>query len=132
MATVTKAVIYRDFDLRFLAHPVTGKLVTKKNSDSVKQAVKNLILTNFYERPYRPNFGSSVRAHLFENYTAFTEESLQYAIKTALTNFEPRIELLDIRFGGDPDHNSLSIGIIFRPINTTENVTLNLNLERVR
>lgn len=132
MATVTKAVIYRDFDLRFLAHPVTGKLVIKKNSDAVKQAVKNLILTNFYERPYRPNFGSSVRGHLFENYTAFTEESLQYGIKTALENFEPRVELLDIRFGGNPDRNELTISIIFRPINTTENVTLNLNLERVR
>lgn len=132
MATVGKAVVYKDFDLRFVAHPVTGRLQTVKNSQSIKQAVKNLILTNFYERPYRPNFGSSVRSHLFENYTAFTEENLQYAIKTALENYEPRVELIDIRFEGNPDRNELSISIIFRPINTTENVTINLSLERVR
>lgn len=132
MATVQKQIMYKDFDLRFVAHPVTGKLQTLKNSQSVKQAVKNLILTNFYERPYRPNFGSSVRAHLFENYTAMTEESLQYAIKVALENYEPRVELLDIRFRGDPDKNELAISIIFRPINSTENVELNLSLERIR
>ena len=132
MATVTKQLIYKDFDLRFLAHPVTGKLQIKKNSEAIKQAVKNLILTNLYERPYRPTFGSGVRGYLFENFTSFTQDNIAYAIKTALDNYEPRVELLDIRFGGNPDLNELAVSIIFRPINANESVTLNLNLERIR
>jgi|APGre2960657505_1045072.scaffolds.fasta_scaffold47176_2 phage baseplate assembly protein W len=132
MATVSKQITYRDFDLRFIAHPITGKLNMLKNSNSVKQAVKNLILTNFYERPYAPLFGSGVRATLFENYTPHTQDDLEDAITMALNNFEPRVELISIDFGGNPDLNQLSVSIVFRPINTVEAITLNLSLDRVR
>jgi len=132
MATVLKEIIYKDFDIRFTAHPVTGKLIIKKNSDSVKQALKNLILTSFYERPYAPLFGSDIRSMLFENYTAVTESNIRYAIETCIENFEPRVQLLDIRFGGDPDRNMLTISIIFRPLNSRASVTLGIDLERVR
>lgn len=132
MAVVSKQVFYKDFDIRFIAHPITGKLNIKKNSDSVKQAVKNLILTNFYERPYHPLFGSGVRGQLFENYTPFTQDRIEEAIRTALDNFEPRVELMGIQFGGNPDLNQLSVSIVFRPINTVEAITLNLSLDRVR
>lgn len=132
MATVGKTVFYKDFDLSFQAHPVTGKLLIRKDSESVKQAVKNLLLTNFYERPYNPTFGSDVKASLFEPYSGFTEENLRTAINDAIDNFEPRVELLDIRFGGDPDRNELVVSIIFRPINQTQPVTLNLSMERIR
>jgi phage baseplate assembly protein W len=132
MATVGKTVFFKDFDLAFRAHPATGKLMIRKNSDSIKQAVKNLLLTNLYERPYKPNFGSKVRNSLFEPYTAFTEEDIRTAIVDAIENYEPRIELIDIRFGGDPDRNELLVMVIFRPVNMTEPVTLTLNLERVR
>jgi phage baseplate assembly protein W len=132
MATVSKQVVYKDFDLRFIAHPITGKLNMMKNSNSVKQAVKNLILTNFYERPYSPLFGSGVRATLFENYTPHTQDDLEDAITIALNNFEPRVELISIDFGGNPDLNQLSVSIVFRPINAVEAITLNISLDRVR
>ena len=119
--------------MRFMAHPVTGKLVIRKNAEAVKQALKILILTNLGERQYRPLFGSTVRNLLFENYTTFTQDKIRNSIKTAVANFEqPRVELLDILFGGDPDRNELDITIVFRPINSTEVVTLGLSIERVR
>lgn len=118
--------------MRFMAHPVTGKLVIRKNAEAVKQALKILILTNLGERQYRPLFGSTVRNSLFENYTTFTQDTIRNSIKTAIGNFEPRVELLDILFSGDPDRNELNITIVFRPVNTTEITTLNLNIERVR
>ena len=132
MSSATNEVVYRDFDLRFIAHPITGKLILKKNSDSVKQAVKNLILTNLTERPYRPLYGSSIRGQLFELFTPLTEDNIRSAIKTALSNYEPRVELLDIRFGGDPDRNSLEVTIIFRPVNSASPELLTINLERLR
>ena len=132
MASIIRNVSYRDFDYRFLAHPSTGKLVMRKNSESIKQAVRLLIMTNLGERQYNPRYGSRVRSSLFENYTSFTEENLRQNIEECLSNFEPRIELLQIRFGGDPDRNELIVSIIFRPINTTETVELNISMERVR
>jgi phage baseplate assembly protein W len=118
--------------LKFIAHPITGKLILKKNSESVKQAVKNLILTNLSERPYRPLYGSSIRGQLFELFTPMTEDNIRSAIRVALNNYEPRVELLDIRFGGDPDRNSLEIAIVFRPVNSVSPEVLTINLERIR
>ena len=132
MAIVSQEIIYKDFDLRFIPHPVTGKLIIRKNDESIKQALKNLILTDLGERPYRPLFGSTVRRSLFDNYTSFTQENIRNAIKTAIKNYEPRVQLLDITFTGDPDNNELNISIVFRSANATEATTLNISLERVR
>ncbi len=60
-------IFYKDFDLSFRKHPVTKKLIIKKNDEAVKQALKNLILTNLFERPFRPLFGSDITKTLFEN-----------------------------------------------------------------
>ena len=62
-----KEVLYKDFPISFSAHPVTGNLSILKNADAVKQSVKNIVLTNFYERPYAPLLGGNVRAQMFEN-----------------------------------------------------------------
>lgn len=128
----TNEIIYKDFDFRFIAHPVTGKLIVRKNAESIKQALKLLILTNYYERPYRSKYGGNISAFNFENYTGITQQNIVHSIKTAIENFEPRVELIDVRFGGNPDRNELAVTIIFRPINATVTESLSINLERVR
>lgn len=128
----TNTIVYKDFDLAMRAHPITGKLFVKKNDDSLIQAIKNLILTNHYERPFRSDFGSSIRDELFENYSSETESSIRYNISTAIENYEPRVELIDIRFVGDPDRNSLGVSIIFRGKNSTNISEANISLDRIR
>lgn len=132
MPTVENEITYRDFDYRFLAHPITGKLLIRKNAEAIKFAFKNLILTNLYERPYKSSYGGGVRRILFDNYTELTESHIRYQIETAAKNFEQRIELLDIQFGGNPDQNQLDVSIIFRPINGVDEIELSLSLQRVR
>ena len=133
MAKVLNEVRYRDFDFTFNAHPITGKLLLKKNNEAVKQALKLLILTNFYERPYRSRLGGNVTANLFEHYTQFTEDKIRSAIETSIKNYESgRIQLLDIRFNGSPDTHSLSTTIIVRPINSVELLEIDINFERIR
>ena len=63
-----KKVANKDFDLSFRRHPSTGKLLMKKDDEAVKQSLKNLVLTNRYERPFRPEFGGDVRKRLFDNF----------------------------------------------------------------
>ena len=124
--------IYSDIDLAFLSHPVTGKLTRKINRHAVRQSVKNLILTNFYERPFKPDIGCTIRGLLFENFRPGLEEELTRAIQETIGNHEPRAELLQVLINGRPDDHGINISIIFRVVNVTEPETLNIILERVR
>lgn len=113
-------------------HPVTGKLIVKKNSEAVKQAVKNLILTNKFERPFRPELGSDVRSRLFDLFDPSTDSNIKYDVRVAMENYEPRAELLDVGVVSDPDTNEVRVNVTFRPVNTTAPVTAVISLDRVR
>ena len=65
---ITNELQFSDLSITFTPHPVTGKPVVKKNAEAVKNALKNLIYTNRFERPYEPAFGSDIRNRLFENF----------------------------------------------------------------
>jgi phage baseplate assembly protein W len=128
----TKDVIYRDLNITFAAHPVTKRLSTLTNADAIKRAVRNLILTNTYERPYNPLFGGNVTAYLFELFTPSLRTELVRRIKETIRAFEPRAKIINVTVTTDEDQNSLFVQIVFRPVNSTAPVQLNLSLERVR
>lgn len=132
MPAAIKNTIYKDFDIAFRRHPVTGNLAVKKNAESIKQAVKSLILTNKYERPFRPLFGSDIRARLFDLFDPSTESNIKYDVKVAMANYEPRAELLDVGIISDPDSNSIRVNIVFRPINQVNPVMQTITLEAIR
>ena len=132
MPAATKTILYRDFDLSFRAHPKTGNLLMKKNNDSVKQGVKSLVLTNKFERPYRPDFGCDIRTRLFDLIEATTESQIETDVEFAFNSFMPRAILLDVTAIADPDRNAVRVNIVYRPINATEPVETVLILERVR
>jgi phage baseplate assembly protein W len=125
---------YRDFDLSFRCHPVTGKLIIKKEDEAVKQSVKNLVLTNKYERPFRPEFGGDVRSRLFDLYTGFTQMDYQDLISTAIKNYEPRVLLEDnsVEVKNYTDQNALGITIRFKVISSLSDLSLDINLNKVR
>jgi len=133
MTKIASEVFYRDFDFTFNAHPITGKLLIKKNNESVKQALKLLIMTNLYERPYRSRLGGNIPNSLFENYMPFTQEKIRSSIETAINNYEGgRCELLDVRFQGSPDERRMEVTVIVRPLNATNPIEINLTLARIR
>jgi phage baseplate assembly protein W len=132
-ASLTK-ITNRDFDLQFRRHPSTGKLLMKKDDEAVKQALKNLILTNNYERPFRNNYGGNVRSRLFDLFTSTTRDDFETLIENAIKNYEPRVQLLS---GGVSvveriDENTLIITIRFRNVATLNELTIDINLNRVR
>jgi phage baseplate assembly protein W len=133
-----KKTTYKDFDIFFRKHPVTGKLIIKKDDEAVKQAVRNLVLTNKYERPFSPEFGGDVSSQLFENFSAFTESDMETQINTAIKNFEPRVKLSDnlgvqtVTVLPYPDYNGLNVTVRFKVIASLSDVSLDINLNRVR
>jgi len=124
--------VYSDIDLAFLSHPITGKLTRKINRQAVRQSVKNLILTNHYERPFKPEIGCTIRGLLFENFRPGLKEDIARTIQETIENHEPRAKLIQVQIDEKPDDHVIAISIVFSIINIAEPETLDLLLERVR
>jgi|6_EtaG_2_1085325.scaffolds.fasta_scaffold339504_1 phage baseplate assembly protein W len=129
---VPSIILFSDFNINFTPHPITGDIGRLTNNDAVIQAVKLLVLTNHYERLFQPEIGSNVSHYLFENFSPYVEENIRSAIEDVLTNFESRIELLDVQVGSDIDNNGFTASIIFRVVNDVEPISLDVFLERIR
>ena len=101
--------------------------------ESVKRSVRNLVLTNFYEKPFHPEIGSGVRDILFENMTPVTSVVLAKKIEDVIENFEPRARLIGVRALPNLDRNEYEVTIEFFVVNTpTELVDMTIFLEVLR
>ena len=125
-------ISYSDLDLTFTIHPVTKDLVLSKNSDAIKKSLRNLVLTNHYERAFHPEIGSNVRRLLFENLDTVTAAAVEAEIRTTITNFEPRVNITTIQVLPDYDKNGFKVYLEFTVVNLTTPVTINFFLERIR
>ena len=134
LSTPVPKVSSKDFDLSFRAHPSTGKLLVKKGDEAIKQGLKNLVLTNRYERPFRPEFGGDVRKRLFDLFSTVNAADFGIQIETAVRNYEPRVMLdpYSISVRETSERNTLSINIRFRSAITLSDSVIDINLNRVR
>lgn len=128
----TKATVFSDLDLAFIAHPNTGAIGRKKNREAVKQSVKSLILTDFYERPFKSDIGCGIRYYLFELYTPAVKQQMENTIREVIRNYEPRANLIDVLVEDRPDQNALTVSVAFYVVNDPNPVVLDVILERVR
>lgn len=132
MALIARKPDYSDLDLDFIAHPTTGDVVRKVGDDAIKRSVRNLILTNFYDRPFRPYIGSNASKLLFELATPITANLLKDAILEVIRNYEPRIRVLQLAVQLDDDNNGYNVSIQYEILNRSEPGIITLFLERIR
>lgn len=123
---------YSDLDLTFTKHPVKKDIVLSVDDQAVIRSVRNLILTNHYERPFHPEIGSNVRKMLFEPISPLTANYLQREIEDTIKNYEPRVKLQQVLVQVEPDSNYYSAIISFYINNRTEPTTINFVLQRLR
>ena len=123
---------YSDLDLDFFPNPATKDVSKKIGAEAIKRSVRNIIFTNFYEKPFQPKFGSGVRKLLFENCTPMTAALIQDAIEAALVNFEKRIQISKLNVSADPDNNGFNVYLEYIILNRQLSVVTSLFLERVR
>lgn len=123
---------FADLDLNFKAHPVTGDIALKYDESAIKASVKHLIMTNFYERPFHPEIGSTIKSLLFEPATPILGPLIEKAIIQTIENFEPRVRLLGVTARLSPDTNSVYVSIDFTIVNTTAPIRVDLVLVRTR
>ena len=124
---------YRDIDLFFGRKPISKDVNVITDVANIKRAVRNLVLTNIYEKPFHPEIHSGVRDMLFENMTPLTSIVLAKKVEEVIENFEPRARLVGVRTIPDYDRNSYTVTVEFYVVNApTELVDLTIFLERLR
>ena len=124
---------YTDLDL-FFSKKATSKDISKVTDiQAVKRSIRNLVLTNHYEKPFHPEIGSGVRGMLFELMTPLTAHILTRKIEDVIENFEQRARLISVRAQPNLDRNEYECTVQFFVVNApTELVDLTLFLERLR
>jgi hypothetical protein len=123
---------YTDLDLTFTKHPVKKDIVLSVDDQAVIRSVRNLVLTNHYERPFHPEIGSNVRRMLFEPISPITANLIQREIEDTIKNFEPRVKLKQVVVQTEPDANYYSAIISFFINNNKQPTTVNYVLQRLR
>jgi phage baseplate assembly protein W len=134
MATVTTNIAreYSDLDLNFTIHPVKKDINRHVGEMAVINSIKNLVLTNHYERPFQPDIGSNIRRLLFENMDTITASSIENEIQQTVTNYEPRARVSRINAIADFDKNGFKVEMEFFVLNRTDPIVINFFLERIR
>lgn len=125
-------VTFRDIDINLTQHPVTKQIVTLRDDKAISRSIKNLILTNNYERLFQPEINSHVTGSLFEQMEEISEHVLRERIIDVINNFEERAHLIEVYVVSRPEYNGFAVSIVYRPVNQKLPVTLDFFLERVR
>ena len=123
---------YSDLDLNFNIHPVRKDINIWKDEQAVIHAVRNLLVTSHYERPFQPDLGSNIRRLLFEPLDNITATSLEREIIQTITNFEPRVRIIELDVSTNDERNAFEVYIQFDIINRTEPITIRFLLQRIR
>ena len=123
---------FRDIDLDFTRNAVTNDVNVVEDVIAVKRSLRNLIQTNFNQRPFNPELGCGVRELLFENFTPATSMFIQRKIEEVITNYEPRARLHQISVNEQPDRNAIEATTYFYVENLPEPVVVTTVLQRIR
>jgi len=132
-STVATSNLYSDLDLLFQPHPVTGDVTRKTDVASIKRAVRNIVLTNAYERPFKPGFGGNLTSKLFELNTDRGIRRVGESLSKTITTFEPRVENVTIRIDEDKfDTNTLDVSVSYSIKNGVKDQSVKIAVTRVR
>ena len=132
VSTTAMTKSFSDLNLKLTLHPVRKDIMPLKDDAAIKNSVKNILLTNFFERPFQPDLGANLRALLFEPADAITRVAIRDSVKNKLTEKEPRIEDVTVIVENDDANNAyrLTIGFNIKQIEKTE--TVEIILKRLR
>ena len=123
---------YSDLDLFLNPHPITKDITVKSDTDAIKRSVKNIVLTNYYERPFKPSLGGGVRNLLFELNTSRRVRRFNKQLKKVIEDFEPRVSDVSVIVDDASDRNALNINIGYVVKGDASGRRVEFNVSRVR
>ena len=129
---VSRKKAHSDLNLKLTLHPIRKDIIPLKDDAAIKNAVKNLLLTNFFERPFQPAKGANLRGLLFEPADAITKYELSSSIRDCIEDFEPRVRVISINVADESETNSYRINVEFQIIEFDSNQEVEIVLQRLR
>ena len=111
---------YKDLAFSMFANPMSGDIGKKTGASAVKGAIVSILKTNFNERLFAPEFGTGIRALLFEQMNPITEQRLKKEVESAVARHEPRAEVLGISVKAQEEQNRYEISVVFNVASEAE------------
>lgn len=124
--------LFADLDLDFIPNPLTRDITIKKDSEAIKRSIRNLVLTELYERPFQPELNGGIRSILFERFGSVELATLQTRLEDVIANFEPRVIEVGVEIEEFEERHAIVINIRFRTSNISELQEINIQLQRLR
>ena len=128
----TRSTPYKDIDLSLALNSTTGDIYVKKDAAAVKQSIKTLLLTNRFEKPFKPHFGANLQGLLFDLSEGNSGNQIADRIVNVIQAFEPRAKVLSIKAIAVPNRNAVKVRVEFRVVNTQSVEIIETSISRVR
>ena len=103
---------FKDISMSFQVNPLNLDLIALKNETAIARSIRNIIFTLPGEKFFNPNFGSRINRSLFENIDEISASIIRDEIQNSIANYEPRVELIDIK--ATPDYNNASFDVLIQ------------------
>jgi len=107
---------FRDVSMTFQSNPLNGDLIALKNENAIARSIRNIVFTLPGEKFFNPDFGSRISRTLFENVDDISASIIVDEIRQSITNYEPRVRLIDVQSFPDYDNNAFDVTIIYEVI----------------
>ena len=107
---------FKDIRMTFQANPLNNDLIGLKNENAIARSVRNIVFTLPGEKFFDEDFGSNISQSLFENIDEISAAEIVDEIEQSLINYEPRINLLNVRAFPNFDNNQFDVRIIYEII----------------
>jgi len=115
---VSKA--FKDISATFQVNPMNDDLIALKNENAIARSLRNLIFTSPGDKPFQPNIGCRVSEMLFENLDTITAQQIKGEIEYTIKNFEPRVDLQEVKVNPNFDDNEFNCLIKYEIIGISE------------
>lgn len=124
--------VFKDIDMNFAAHPVSGDVSVVTNDNDIKQSIRNLVMTNTWDRRFNSKLGTYLYRALFEPANGMTYQIVKKTVFDTLTDYEPRITVVDVLITPYEDNNAIVVDVIYTINNTSVQSNVKVVMERTR
>jgi phage baseplate assembly protein W len=129
--SLKKRNLFKDLDLDFTPHPVTGDIRQKVDGEAVKRSVRNLVQINRHEKPFHPEIDARITRLLFEPASPLIAMAIRSNIIDMIRRYERRAQINDVLVVYTPDNNSFEVTISFTIVNSNSVYNVSVSLERL-
>lgn len=123
---------HRDLDLSLKIHPIRKDIIPLKDDNAIKNALRNLLVSNFYDRPFSRDKGANLKGLLFEPADVFTRITMRKNLESVIRKYEPRVSIRSINIIDNADTNSYRINVNFKIKEDNTNESVSIVLRRLK